>query len=104
MWDNIHFHTPTGVHIEILGKIISFKFVNPIYQKDLSLLQNSLILKQINLLYEKKKHIQFLQNEIVYKKIEERLPQPSIQQKIHELYELFKNEVCSDLPNAFWQR
>jgi len=63
-----------------------------------------LIIKQINLLHEKKRHIQFLQNEIVYKKIEERLQQPSIQKKIHELYELFQNEVCSDLPNAFWQR
>jgi len=84
--------------------IISFKFVTPVYQKDLSLLQNSSILKQINLFHEKKKHIHFLQNEIVYLKIEERLQQPSIQKKIYEPYELFKNEVCSDIPNAFWQR
>ena len=51
-----------------MGTIISFKFVTPVYQKDLSLLQNSSILKQINLLHENKKHIHFLQNEIVYKK------------------------------------
>ena len=45
-----------------------------------------------------------VKKQIVYKKLEERLQQPSIQKKIHELYELFKNEVCFDLPNAFWQR
>ena len=32
-----------GMHTKIMGKVISFKFVNPIYQKDLSLLQNPLI-------------------------------------------------------------
>ena len=61
-----------------MGKTLSFKFIPPIYQKDLSLLQNSSILKQINLLHEKKKHIQFLQKEIIYKIIEERLQQPPI--------------------------
>ena len=28
-----------GVHTEIMGTIISFKFVTPVYQKDISLLQ-----------------------------------------------------------------
>ena len=93
-----------GIHIEIMRIIILFKFITPIYQKDLFLLQNSSILKRIDLLHEKKKHIHFLQNEIVYKKIEEKLQQPSIQMKIRELHELFKNEVCSDLRNVFWQR
>jgi len=76
-----------SVHTETMGTIISFKVVTPVYQKDLSLLQNSSILMQINLRHEKKKRIQFLQNEIVYKKIEERLQQPFIPKKIHELYE-----------------
>ena len=32
-----------GVHTEIMGIVISFKFVTPVYQKDLSLLQNTSI-------------------------------------------------------------
>ena len=53
----------------------------------------------------KRKNIfNFYKMKLFVKKIEERLQQSSIQKKIYELYELFKNEVCSDLPNAFWQR
>jgi len=71
-----------GVHTYIMGKIISFKFITPVYQKDLYLLQNSSILKQINLIHEKKKHIHFLQKEIVHKRVEEKLQQPSFKRKI----------------------
>ena len=39
-----------GVHTEIMETIISFKFVNSIYQNDLSLLQNASITKQINVI------------------------------------------------------
>ena len=39
-----------GVYIEIMGTIISFKFVTSIYQNDLSLLQNPLITRQINVI------------------------------------------------------
>ena len=39
-----------GVHTEIMETIISFKFVNSIYQNDLSLLQNASIAKQINVI------------------------------------------------------
>jgi len=57
----------------------------PVYRKDLSLLQKSSILKQINLIHEKKKHIHFLQKVIVQKKIEEKILQPFVQRKIWEL-------------------
>ena len=39
-----------GVHTEIMKTTISFKFVNSIYQNDLSLLQNASITKQINII------------------------------------------------------
>ena len=39
-----------GVHTEIMGTIISFKFVTPVYQNDLLLLQNTSITKQINVI------------------------------------------------------
>ena len=39
-----------GVHTEIMKTIISFKFVNSIYQNDLFLIQNASITKQINVI------------------------------------------------------
>ena len=39
-----------GVHTEIMGATILFKFVTPVYQKDLSLLQNTSISRQINVI------------------------------------------------------
>jgi len=36
-----------GVHTEIMGTIISFKFVTPVYQQDLSLSPNTSITRQI---------------------------------------------------------
>ena len=39
-----------GVHTKIMGTIISFKFVTPVYQQDLSLLQNTSITWQINVI------------------------------------------------------
>ena len=39
-----------GVHTEIMETIISFKFVTPVYQNDLSLLQNTSITRQINII------------------------------------------------------
>ena len=38
------------MHTEIIETVISFKFVNSIYQNDLSLLQNASITKQINVI------------------------------------------------------
>ena len=39
-----------GVYTEIMGTITSFKFVTPVYQQDFSLLQNTSITKQINVI------------------------------------------------------
>jgi len=45
-----------------------------------------------------------LQDELSFKRIEEHLHDPSLQLKISDLEKVFKNKVCSDLPNAFWER
>ena len=37
-------------------------------------------------------------------RIEEQLQNPSIQQKILDLEQVIKRKICSDLPNAFWER
>jgi hypothetical protein len=62
------------------------------------------ISKSINLINSKTQQIGFLQEKIKVKRIEEQLTNKIIQQRIQFFEDEIKNEVCSDLPNAFRQR
>ena len=64
---------------------------------------------EINLIYKskitrKEKHLMFLKQNLEYKKIEEQLELPLMKQRIENFENKIKNEICLDLPNAFWQR
>jgi len=52
----------------------------------------------------KKNQICHLEEEISYHRIEEQLQNPSLQQKILDLEQVIKRHICSNLPNAFWER
>jgi hypothetical protein len=56
------------------------------------------------LINSKKQHVEFLQEEIKVKRIEDQLSQLILQQRIKLFEERIRNEVCSDLPTAFWHR
>ena len=88
----------------LVGKKISFKFLSLILQRDISLLQSSSVYQKINLINNKKYQITILKNDISYQKIEEQLQHPSIQKKILDLENIFKNKVYADIPNALWER
>jgi len=94
----------SGVYTKIFDKQISFNFLSVAKQREVSLLQNSSIYKLANLLQLKQNRISYLKDEISYKRIEEQLHYPSIQQKSLNLEQVFKRKICSDLPNAFWER
>ena len=94
----------TGVHTKIMGNTISFPFLSSAHQKEILSLQASSIFKQINSLQIKRKQICHLQEEISYLRIEEQLQNPSLLLKIKDFSELIKKRICSDLPNAFWER
>ena len=93
-----------GIHTNVLGKEMTFKFVTSVSQKDIHLLQSSTISQQINQISSKRSQIKMLKDEISYLRIEEQLQRKDIQQKIKEIEERFQNEICSDVPNAFWER
>ena len=64
---------------------------------------------EINLIYKskiarKEKHLMFLKQNLEYKRIEEQLESPLLKQKIVNFENKIKNEICADLPNAFWHR
>jgi len=87
-----------------MGNTITFQFLTSAHQKKVMELQSSSIFKQINCLQLKQNQISHLQEQISHKKKEEHLLNPSIQLKISDLEKVFKEKICSDLPNAFWER
>ena len=62
-----------GVHTNIMEKTITFKFLTPIKQKELLVLQSSSIYKTINTIQHVKQQINYFKEEKSYLKIEEQL-------------------------------
>lgn len=87
-----------------MGNPITFKFLSLAHQKEILELQSSSIFKQINCLQTKQNQICHLQEEFSYLRIEEQLKTPFIQLKITDFKQVLKKRICSDLPNAFWER
>ena len=81
-----------GISFEHLGKTITFPFT-----------QNPKI-KELNLLSSKQNQINFLKEEISFKHIESQIEQPQIKNRIQDCLEKIHRTICSDLPNAFWNR
>ena len=96
--------TEIGVTTKVVGTKLSFEFLSPMKTKEILSLQQNSIQKTINLIKGKQNHIQYLQNEIAYKKIEEQLKMPYIISKIKAIENDILNQICSELPNAFWER
>jgi hypothetical protein len=71
---------------------------------NLNAYKSNSISKSINLIKSKTQQIEFLQEEIKVKRIEEQLSQNTHQQKIQLFEDRTKSEVCFDLPTAFWYR
>ena len=60
--------------------------------------------KTLNLIQAKTQHLKYLSMELSYKKVDEKLSSKSYQSDIRKFEEELKQEVCSDLPTAFWHR
>lgn len=86
-----------------LGREIKFEFLEPPKIRDLNSVQSKVI-SFINQINNKRKQINFINKEIHYKKIEDQLQSPSIQEKIKSIQNKFIKDLCSEQPNAFWKR
>jgi hypothetical protein len=58
----------------------------------------------VNLISAKTKHLNFLKQEVKYKKIAKQLSDSLLQSKISAFNNKIVDTVCSELPNAFWHR
>jgi hypothetical protein len=77
--------------------------------RDINMLNQMTFCKEINLIYKskiarKEKHLMFLKQDLEYKRIEEQLESPLLKQRIENFENKVKNEICANLPNAFWHR
>jgi phospholipid N-methyltransferase len=60
--------------------------------------------QSVNLISAKTKHMNFLRQELKYKKIFEQLADKLLQSKISAFNDKIVNTVCSYLPYVFWHR
>jgi hypothetical protein len=68
------------------------------------LLKENLISQSICLINNKRQHVNYLNEEIKFKRLEQQLTCKILQQRIERFYEKLNQEVCSTIPNAFWDR
>jgi len=100
-----HFTTyQDGLITYPMDENVKFKFLAKPERSQLNAFKSNSISKSINLIKSKAQHIEFLQEEIKVKRIEEQLSQKVFQQKIQLFEDRIKSEVCSDLPTTFWYR
>ena len=85
-----------GITAHVDGHEIFFEYVSPPVYKKI----NDIMRKISN----KDRQINFLQKEIRIMGIEETLQSPKLKEKISQIQENFNKEICSDIPNAFWDR
>ena len=58
----------------------------------------------LNLIHAKNEHLNFLKQEVRYKKIVEQLSNKLLQSKIDNFHKILINDICFDIPNTFWHR
>ncbi|KAL4196544.1 hypothetical protein AMTRI_Chr04g183780 [Amborella trichopoda] len=85
-----------GISSTIQNIPIHFNFIHKPKLKELNNVKSQL--------QGKEKFLCTLKQEIKYKVIEEQLQMPSIQQKIQSIQKQIETSICSEHPNAFWDR
>ena len=86
----------TGIYSNIQGQEIVFEFITDPETKILSNLKD--------FLQNKENQLNFLKDELRYLSVEQSLQQPKMISVQKEIEANFISEICSDHPNAFWER
>ncbi|GAV84491.1 LOW QUALITY PROTEIN: hypothetical protein CFOL_v3_27935, partial [Cephalotus follicularis] len=95
-----------GIMTKIFQQKILFAFNEKAITKDINLLKTFFLFKEhsVNLIKIKENHLYFMKQEILNKKLEQHLQTSRIREKINSLKNNIINNLCSDLPDAFWHR
>ena len=84
-----------GITTDPFGLKVKFKFASK-FEIDTDVASN--------LIHAKVKHLNFLNQEVRYKKIAEQLSDKLLQSKINNFQKMLINDVFSDVLNAFWHK
>jgi hypothetical protein len=93
-----------GITTAPFGQPVKFNFLNRIEENDAKFMKDKLISQSICLIKNKQNHVKFLKDEIHFQRIEQQLNCETLQHKIENFQNKINQEVCSSLPNAFWNR
>ena len=91
----------TGITTHVLGQPVPLKFLFPPEMLELKILKDCSISHTINRLT---RQINFLKEEINYKRIDQQLTDPILISQINDLKLKLESTVCSTLPTTFWHR
>ena len=93
-----------GTTTHPFGQPVKFKFLMSPKPREISSLQEVSVSKTLNLISAKTQHLEYLNDDVKHKKVEEQLACKNIQEEIKKFEEKLKQKICSDLPIAFWHR
>ena len=93
--------TDEGIEIIPSSQNVIFKFITKPQTKNLNVLQENIINCLIS---DKTAHLNFLKEDLSFQRMEQSLQQPTNKQKVIKIQNLIEQELCSHLPNAFWNR
>nr|KJB23562.1 hypothetical protein B456_004G105400 [Gossypium raimondii] len=98
--------TNNSISTKVLNTKVEFPFVKKPKIRNLNLLKSLSIHNEKinNLINYKQKQISFLKEEICFKKLTEQLRKREIQKRIYQIKKEIESTICSDIPNAFWNR
>ncbi|KAG2663269.1 hypothetical protein I3760_16G019700 [Carya illinoinensis] len=85
-----------GITTDPFGQKVKFKFASK-FERDTAR-------RSVFLLSAKRKHLDFLKQEIKFKRVSHNLHDSLLRSKIEDFQKILIYEVCSELPNAFWHR
>ena len=88
-----------GLRTKYKDQEILFEFIKGIENKEINQVQDF-----ISLVQQKQNQVKFLKKEIQYEKTKENLDSKQIQERIKHIQQQIENNLCSSIPNAFWNR
>ncbi|KAI5339377.1 hypothetical protein L3X38_018649 [Prunus dulcis] len=92
-----------GIISTHLGESVKFSFLSKPELHNLKALQKQSVSKSVQIV-QKINQLNFLKEEIKFKRVEQQLSDKTLQSKIQSFEDKLKEEICSDLPTAFWYR